>query len=381
MNIITYNARGLGRGVKWPAIRRLVNKQHVDMLCIQETKKELIDRDICQALWGDPEVQWADQPATHTAGGILCLWSEKAFRMERKIIGPRYVMMSGKWIQEDQSVNIASVYSPCDIQGKRVLWESIKQLKSQHHDGLWCILGDFNCIRNHIERSGTCHRGLENSGSREFNGWIEDLEVEEPPWVGSKFTWVRPNGSARSKLDRFLVSADWLTKWPGTTQFTLERNFSDHCPLLLRSKNSDWGPKPFRIMDCWLSDASFKKAVTESWTSNQISGWGGYVLKQKIKALKNSLRAWNRDHFGDTFKRFKKIEEELNKLEESTSDRHLSLQEVGMRKQLKEDLWVAAQSHESLLRQKARARWIKEGDCNSRNFHLMINARRRHNSS
>ena len=80
-------------------------------------------------------------------------------------------------------------------------------------------------------------------------------------------------------------------------------------------------------------------------------------------------------------KRFKKIEQELNKLEESTSDRHLSLQEVGMRKQLKEDLWVAAQSHESLLRQKARARWIREGDCNSRYFHLMINARRRHNSS
>ena len=79
MNIITYNARGLGRGVKWPAIRRLVNKQHVDMLCIQETKKELIDRDICHALWGDPDVQWADQPATHTAGGILCLWSDKVF--------------------------------------------------------------------------------------------------------------------------------------------------------------------------------------------------------------------------------------------------------------------------------------------------------------
>ena len=87
MNIITYNARGLGRGVKWPAIRRLVNKQHVDMLCIQETKKELIDRDICHALWGDPDVQWADQPATHTAGGILCLWSEKVFRMGRKMMG------------------------------------------------------------------------------------------------------------------------------------------------------------------------------------------------------------------------------------------------------------------------------------------------------
>ncbi|KAL5137894.1 putative ribonuclease H protein [Glycine soja] len=43
------------------------------------------------------------------------------------------------------------------------------------------------------------------------------------------------------------------------------------------------------------------------------------------------------------------------------------------------DLWVAAHSHHSLLRQKARSRWLKEGDCNSRYFHLMMNASRRHN--
>ena len=54
-------------------------------------------------------------------------------------------------------------------------------------------------------------------------------------------------------------------------------------------------------------------------------------------------------------------------------DRQLSPQEVIFRKQLQEKLWVAAHSLESLLRQKARTRWIKEGDCNSRYFHLMIN--------
>ena len=40
---------------------------------------------------------------------------------------------------------------------------------------------------------------------------------------------------------------------------------------------------------------------------------------------------------------------------------------------------MAAHSHDSLLRQKARSRWIKEGDCNSRYFHLLMNASRRHN--
>ena len=58
-------------------------------------------------------------------------------------------------------------------------------------------------------------------------------------------------------------------------------------------------------------------------------------------------------------------------------DRQLSPQEAIFKKQLHEKLWVAAHSHESLLRQQARTRWIKERDCNSRYFHLMINSSRR----
>ena len=47
MNIVSYNIRGLGRGVKWAAIRRLIRKHKADMLCIQETKKEQIDNAMC----------------------------------------------------------------------------------------------------------------------------------------------------------------------------------------------------------------------------------------------------------------------------------------------------------------------------------------------
>ena len=56
MNIVSYNVRGLGRGVKWAAIRRLIKKEGVNMRCLQETKKEVIDKAMCQALWEDVEV-------------------------------------------------------------------------------------------------------------------------------------------------------------------------------------------------------------------------------------------------------------------------------------------------------------------------------------
>ncbi|KAH1204406.1 DNA topoisomerase 2-binding protein 1-A [Glycine max] len=44
------------------------------------------------------------------------------------------------------------------------------------------------------------------------------------------------------------------------------------------------------------------------------------------------------------------------------------------------ELWNAANAYESMLRQKARVNWIKEGDRNSAYFHKIINYRRRHNA-
>ena len=86
------------------------------MICLHETKKENIDKSMCQALWGDLEVSWEMQPATNTAGGILCLWNENTFKLQRKIIGNGYIFLAGEWIRKARQVNIVSIYSPCDIQ-------------------------------------------------------------------------------------------------------------------------------------------------------------------------------------------------------------------------------------------------------------------------
>lgn len=81
-------------------------------------------------------------------------------------------------------------------------------MKSQSQGGLWCILGDFNNIRDPSERLGVCQREIGESSINEFNEWIEKLEVNKAPWLGRKFTWFRPNRTVRSKLDRFLVSPE-----------------------------------------------------------------------------------------------------------------------------------------------------------------------------
>ena len=50
------------------------------------------------------------------------------------------------------------------------------------------------------------------------------------------------------------------------------------------------------------------------------------MLKEKIKRLKVRLKVWNKEQFGDTFKKLRSIEAEMNKLESNTNDRQLSTQ-------------------------------------------------------
>ena len=201
----------------------------------------------------------------------------------------------------------------------------------------------YIAFRDPAERLSVSQRVAVDNTITEFNGWVSDLEVEEVQCVGRKFTWYRPNGAAKSKLDRFFVSDAWISKWPESTYLILNRNFSDHCPILLRSRIVDWGPKR----------QNFRKPSQRELDKLTIKGVGGYSLKEKIKKLKERMKQWNKQQFGDTLKKVQQIEYDLNKLEAGSNGRQLSTQELAIREKLQEDLWTAAQSHESLMRQKA----------------------------
>ena len=67
-------------------------------------------------------------------------------------------------------------------------------------------------------------------------------------------------------------------------------------------------------------------------------------------------------------------------MENLASHRILSEQEVKAKNSLQQELWDASNAFESLLRQKSRANWLKEGDCNTAYFHKVINFRRTYNA-
>ena len=64
--------------------------------------------------------------------------------------------------------------------------------------------------------------------------------------------------------------------------------------------------------------------VSDWWTSQSIRGWGGYVLKEKVKGLKQRLKVWDKEQFGKIQKKINRIEQELNLLEVGGDGRQLN---------------------------------------------------------
>lgn len=59
MKLISYNIRGLGGLAKKKEMLNLIRKQKPNLICIQETKMEFINRALCYLMWGSNDFDFA----------------------------------------------------------------------------------------------------------------------------------------------------------------------------------------------------------------------------------------------------------------------------------------------------------------------------------
>ncbi|XP_058742173.1 uncharacterized protein LOC131614628 [Vicia villosa] len=77
-----------------------------------------------------------------------------------------------------------------------------------------------------------------------------------------------------------------------------ERHFGPYALVWLVKDNSNWGPKPFKFNNEWFTLDSFIPFVEAEWVGMEVEGRGDYILKEKLKRLKERLRWWNTLVFG-----------------------------------------------------------------------------------
>lgn len=101
------------------------------------------------------------------------------------------------------------------------------------------FVGDFNVVHEESERRGV-GKATRMNESREFNEFIAKTKLVDLPRERRKFTWYKDNGKCGSRLDRFLLSGEWLAKWPNVAKYGLRRSMLDHTTILLKEDEINW---------------------------------------------------------------------------------------------------------------------------------------------
>ncbi|XP_028101025.1 uncharacterized protein LOC114300334 [Camellia sinensis] len=346
MKILSWNVRGLGRPEKRGKIKRLVRERGVDVLFLQETKRRIMEDHFVKSIWPYEEMDYMVVDSVGSAGGLLSIWRPQIFELKSCYSGKNFIILSGTSSPSFQC-SLVNIYAPNEVLGRRQLWKSLAGIH-HHFPNPWCVGGDFNEIRFIGERKGCLSR---DRGMKDFNEFVEKLELTDMPMLGRQYTWCN----------------------------AMEGNRWNHCPILIQEDGRDWGPKPFKFINAWLSHPSFISEVKKRWEEAQVQGWAGFRVIRKLNLLRSHLRMWNKVMFGNIDTQLQKAEEELHEWDLKAESRSLEEVELMRRREVRSQVWQLGRSKERLWHQKSRQMWAQSGDKNTRYFHIMDSRRQMKN--
>jgi len=92
------------------------------------------------------------------------------------------------------------------------MWDKVRERRRVKNTKAWCVVGDFNSIKRARERRNAGMDGDHRREMRRFNEFMESSELFDIPMMGRNFTWYKPNGLIKSRIDRILVSKEyWIS--------------------------------------------------------------------------------------------------------------------------------------------------------------------------
>ena len=168
---------------------------------------------------------------------------------------------------------------------------------------------------------------------------------------------------------------EWQSLFPKGGVKHLTAPNLDHNPILLDTHlDIQEGVKPFRFKAMWVKDSSSTAVVQGAWASPVVGSQSVKLMKGCQKARKDFIK-WNRSMFGFVKSRIKEIENKLKLVQDLDPTQENLAMEAALHLELNE--WL--EREELKWRQKSKELWLKDGDRNSKFFHLSTMIRRRRN--
>ncbi|KAL7175699.1 hypothetical protein ACSBR2_029314 [Camellia fascicularis] len=333
-----------------------------------------MEEQFMRSMWPYEEIGHMMVDLEGSACGLLCVLRPQVFELQDCSSNKHFLLLSGTSSHSFDCV-IVNIYAPNEVLQRKKLWDSLVNLHS-HYPNPWCVGRDFNEIRFLSERKG-CSR-IEKE-MKEFNELVEQLELTDLPTLGRQYTWCNAlEGDRWSRIDRFLLDSPLLERF-SFEQWGLPRTISDQCPILLKEDDRDWGYKPFKFINAWTKHPTFLAEVKKIWEDTQVTRWARFRLMRKLYFLRNHLRVWNREVFGNIDANLKSAEQELHEWDLKAESRSLDVLEITRRREVRCQVWQLNRNKERLWHQKSRMLWARNRDKNTRFFHIMASKRQRKN--
>ena len=115
LKIVSWNVRGLNEQDKRLRVRNMFRKWKANIVCLQETKLELINRGVIFSLWGGHHVDWLYLGSVGASGGVLLMWDNRVVEKLEEAVGRFSVSCKFKNVVDQFVWAFTGVYGPnCD---------------------------------------------------------------------------------------------------------------------------------------------------------------------------------------------------------------------------------------------------------------------------
>ncbi|XP_071701851.1 uncharacterized protein [Rutidosis leptorrhynchoides] len=286
MKILSLNVRGFAVKGKFGWVRSICIKERPCIAVFQETKCKVVSDSWVQSLWGDANFGFLQKEAAGKSGGLIVIWDKSAFEVTSSTNCDYFLSIRGKWRNSGEESTIVNVYGPHNDHCKKLMWDLLGNLLNSINSA-WLLCGDFNEVRNSSDRLNS---QFHQRRADRFNDFILRNNLIEIPINGRKFTRISDDGLKLSKLDRFLVTDNFIELWEDLSVIALDRNLSDHCPLILRDKVIDYGPKPFKVFDEWFNCIDVDEVIRDAWNQPIKGTRRDCMFRDRLKKVKMALK-------------------------------------------------------------------------------------------